>query len=93
MTEAEIQTKLQNLPYTVPADIQPRWIKHMMIQTDIDGDPDNERKFWDHLQQATPEQQAEFFKMARASKQGGQALIWAVLCFGGFFGLVALRTC
>lgn len=71
MTDKEITERLKTLPYEVPADISPGAISTMMAVGEFatGATPQEvEEKFWQKLEQASPEEREEFFTAARQTR-------------------------
>lgn len=86
MTEKEIRERLEALPYEVPSDISPNAISAMMTVAETTTTAETqevEEKFWQNLEQLSPEEQQEFFTSARQTREQlsgvGFSIIAAVL--------------
>ena len=86
MIEKEIRERLKALPYEVPSDISPNAISALMTVAETTTTAETqevEEKFWQNLEQLSPEEQQAFFTSARETREQlsgvGFAIIAAVL--------------
>lgn len=88
MTEDEIKKRLEALPYDIPEDIKAHHVESMLELMLVgskegeseEGKKEAERKFWEHLMNASPDEQQEFFKRARAARSSARYFGLMLLC-------------
>ena len=91
MTEKEITERLRALPYEVPSDISPGAVSTMMAAGEFAAGAtpqEVEKKFWERLEQASPQEQQEFFAAARKTRESLSG--FGLLLIGGTVLMVLL---